>query len=172
MQQEIDNLLGPDEQLTLSHRDLMPMSCAIIQEVMRCRTLVPFGVPHCTSEDVDFRQYRLPKNTLVSGNLWAVHNNPEVWDKPHEFNPYRHLDEDGKFVASPHVIPFGVGLRRCLGERIAKIEIFFFLVSLFRYFNVLPDPTAKKLPEIDKGLQMIVFSPHTYKVVLQKRLPA
>nr|CAB3235522.1 cytochrome P450 2C42-like [Phallusia mammillata] len=170
MQKEIDSVLGPDEPLTLSHRDSMPMSCAIIQEVMRYRTLVQLGVPHTTSKDVDFKQFCMPKNTIVNANLWAVHNNPELWDKPHEFNPHRHLDENGHFVASPYVIPFGIGLRRCLGERIAKTGIFLFLTSLLRYFTLLPDPTAKKLPEIDSGVQLIVYSPFVYKVVLQKRL--
>lgn len=47
----------------------MPYTCAFIHEVMRFRTLLPMGVPHAASEDVNFRQFRFPKDTVVSLNL-------------------------------------------------------------------------------------------------------
>nr|CAB3235591.1 cytochrome P450 2C42-like [Phallusia mammillata] len=171
IQQEIDSVVGSNEQLTLSHRDSMPFSCAIIHEVMRYRTLIQLCVPHATSKEVDLREFHLPKSTMIRANLWAVHNDPALWEEPHIFNPLRFLDESGNFVASPHFIPFGIGLRRCLGERIAKKEIFFFLISLLQHFTLLPDPTAKKLPEIDTGSELLVYSPQKFKVVLRKRQP-
>ena len=45
----------------------------------------------------------------VVQNIYAVHNDPEVWENPEIFKVERHLDSAGKFVKSPYVIPFGVG---------------------------------------------------------------
>jgi len=55
--------------------------------------------------------------------------------------PERYLDEDGatgeqKFSPSPYVLPFGVGRRRCLGESLAKVELYLFTCSILRHFSV------------------------------------
>ena len=63
-------------------------------------------------------------------NFWAAHNDETFWEKPEIFNPDRFLDEEGNFVRSPHVIPFSVEPRHCLGEQLARIEVFIFLMSI------------------------------------------
>ena len=45
------------------------------------------------------------------------------------------------------MIPFWVGPRHCLGEQLARMEIFIFLVSLVQRFKFLPDPNEDKLPD-------------------------
>ena len=102
------------------------------------------------------------------GNFWAVHNDEKLWDKPEVFNPDRFLDDEGKFVRSPHVIPFSVGPRHCLGEQLARMEYFVFLVSLLQRFEFLPDPDAKELPDINDGLSGFVFVPKPYKLVAKE----
>ena len=48
-----------------------------------------------------------------------------IWENPHEFNPERFLNEDGtKVVHKTQVIPFGAGKRMCIGDVLAKHEIF------------------------------------------------
>ena len=66
----------------------------------------------------------------VLPNLWAVHNDPDLWKEPEEFIPERHLDSNGNFVKSNYVIPFSLGPRHSLGEQLARMEVFIFLVSL------------------------------------------
>ena len=102
------------------------------------------------------------------GNFWAVHNDKTIWEKPEIFNPDRFLDEKGNFVRSPHVIPFSVGPRHCLGEHLGRMEVFIFLVSLVRRFELLPDPNASKLPEIEDGSNGFVFIPTPYKFVAKE----
>jgi len=88
-------------------------------------------------------------------NFWAVHNDETLWKNPEIFNPDRFLDEKGNFVRSPHVIPFSVGPRHCLGEMV-------------RRFEFLPDPTANKLPELEHGTNGFVFVPKLYKLVARE----
>jgi len=101
-------------------------------------------------------------------NFWAVHNDETYWEKPEIFNPDRFLDEKGNFVRSSHVIPFSVGPRHCLGEQIARMEFFIFLVSLVQKFEFLPDPNSDKLPDINTGSNGTLFVSNPFKLVARE----
>uniref|UniRef100_H2YB90 Cytochrome P450 2U1 n=1 Tax=Ciona savignyi TaxID=51511 RepID=H2YB90_CIOSA len=168
LREEIMNVIGSSARPSMSHKTDMPYMCAFIQEVFRFRTLVPLNVPHKTTEKVNIKGYTIPKGTAVFTNLWAVHNDPDVWDEPNKFKPERHLDDKGNFVHSNHVIPFSVGPRHCLGEQLARMEVFIFLVSLVQKFEFLPDPDAKDLPDIENGSHGTVFVPLPYKLLAKE----
>ena len=101
-------------------------------------------------------------------NLWAVHNDPNLWKNPEIFNPERFLDEQGNFINSNYVIPFSIGPRYCLGEQLARMEVFIFLVGMVQKFEFLPDPASKTLPTIDDGSLGTVFVPIPYQIVAKE----
>ena len=100
----------------------------------------------------------------VLSNIWAVHNDPTVWKDPDKFIPERFLDEEGKFFNSNNVIPFSIGPRHCLGEQLARMEVFIFLVGMVQKFEFLPDPDINELPSLD-GTLGLGYVPKPYKVV-------
>ena len=105
----------------------------------------------------------------ILANIWGVHNDPAIWESPQEFRPERHLNSSGEFVHSNHVIPFSLGPRRCLGEQLAMMEIFFILVSMVQKFQFLPDPDASELPDIESGTPSILFTPKNFCLVAKER---
>lgn len=86
----------------------------------------------------------------VLPNIWAVHHDPENFDNPSEFKPERFIDEQGKFNKDSKVIPFSIGPRYCLGEQLARMEIFLFLISIVQRFEVRSDPSSP-LPTIHES---------------------
>ena len=82
--------------------------------------------------------------------------------------PERFLDEHGNFVSSTYVVPFSVGPRHCLGEQLARMEIFILLVGMVQKFEFLPDPSDSQLPDIDNGALGNVFIPLPYKIVAKE----
>nr|XP_002125554.2 cytochrome P450 2A13 [Ciona intestinalis] len=168
LHQEITNTTG-EALPSLNHRDDLPLLQAFIQEVYRCMTLVPLGVQHQTTKDVEISGYCIPKDTVVFTNIDAVHHDPNIWKNPSEFNIYRHIDKDGKFIPSKKVIPFGIGCRSCLGEKLARIEIFLFLANIIKRFKVLPDPESQDLPPMDDGITGFGFFPFPFKAVVLPR---
>jgi len=100
--------------------------------------------------------------------LWAVHNDDTRWPQPDIFVPERHLDATGKFVSSPHIIPFSIGGRQCLGEQMAKMEMFMFLVSLVQRFELETDPNEAALPDIESGTNGLSFVPVHFKIVAKE----
>ncbi|CAK8692689.1 unnamed protein product [Clavelina lepadiformis] len=168
IREEIHEVIGSSGTVHMSHKPDMHYTNAFIQELMRYRTLGPLGIFHKTNEEADLNGYTIPKDVMIVPNLWAVHNDPNVWEEPGQFRPERFLDADGKFVASNQVIPFSLGSRRCMGEQLAKTEIFIFLVSMVQKFEFLPDPEADKLPEINDGTNGLAFSPYPYRIVAKE----
>lgn len=107
----------------------------------------------------------IPKGAQVVPLIHAVHMDPNLWDKPEEFNPERFLNHDGTAVVKPaSFIPFGVGRRTCLGIVLAKAELFLFLSSLLHAFHLrLPDGVTE-LPSLD-GLAGATVSPKDFQVL-------
>ena len=97
-----------------------------------------------------------------------MHNNKKLWKNPEVFNPERFLNEKGEFVKSPHVIPFSIGPRFCLGEQLARMEIFIMLVSLIRRFEITPDPIAECLPDIADGFNGVIFVAEPFQLIAKE----
>lgn len=137
--QELDKVVG-DRRPSLDDRPNLPLIQATILEALRVGNLVPLALPHVTIADTSLRGYRVPKGTFIFANTEAVHMNPECWENPTVFDPYRHLDKDGKLVASPsNFFPFGAGRRVCAGESLAKVELFLFVSWLFQRFTFIAE---------------------------------
>uniref|UniRef100_A0A673GDZ2 Cytochrome P450, family 2, subfamily N, polypeptide 13 n=1 Tax=Sinocyclocheilus rhinocerous TaxID=307959 RepID=A0A673GDZ2_9TELE len=80
-------------------------------------------------EEIDDKCF-IPKATLPI--LHSVLFDENEWETPYKFNPGHFLDKEGKFVRRDAFMPFSAGKRVCLGEQLARMELFLFFVSLFR----------------------------------------
>lgn len=124
-----------------------------------------------------FRGYTIPKGTVIFPNLWSVHRDPTLWEDADSFNPSRFLDNEGNLLRKEYFIPFGIGMlffypyikddmyadassplvplmclpgrRVCMGEQLAKMELFLTVTTLlqafkFRHPEGNPPPTVKE----------------------------
>ncbi|XP_039258455.2 cytochrome P450 2B2-like [Styela clava] len=166
---EVFATLGEDGVPSMDHRDKMPYTCAFIQELIRHKILAPLSIFHMNNEEASINGYTIPINTTIVPNIWAVHNDPKYFENPREFRPERFLDRDGKFCKSNHVIPFSIGLRRCMGEPLARMALFVFLTGIIQKLKVLPDP-VKPLPSFDGDVKFIItYEPPQFDVVFERR---
>jgi cytochrome P450 len=92
---------------------------AIVDETLRVRPVVPIVVRMLT-EEFEVDGYRLPPGTRVTPSIYLVNRNPRVYEDPEEFRPERFL-ENGPETFS--WIPFGGGIRRCIGASFAQLEM-------------------------------------------------
>nr|XP_020447513.1 cytochrome P450 2U1 isoform X1 [Monopterus albus] len=167
VQAEIDKVVGGHRVPSLTDRGSLPFTEATIMEVQRLAAVVPLGVPHMASETTEFRGYTIPKGTVVFPNLWSVHRDPTVWDNPDSFNPARFLDDEGKLLKKECFIPFGIGRRVCMGEQLAKMELFLTVTNLLQAFKFrLPEGMP---PPPMLGRFGLTLAPYPYTVCVSTR---
>ncbi len=92
---------------------------AVIKETLRCRPVVPV-VARRLREARSVGGYTLPAGTTLMVSIYLVHHDPETYPEPDRFRPERFLDGIPDAAAW---IPFGGGVRRCLGASFAQLEM-------------------------------------------------
>ncbi|XP_006825011.1 cytochrome P450 1A5-like [Saccoglossus kowalevskii] len=146
VRREIDDVIRDRRLPLLSDKGKLPYCEAVINEVMRIRTVSPFAIPHATTVDTSVGGYTIPKDTWVWCNLWNLHMSEKYWVEPEEFRPERFLNTDGNAISKPDsFMPFSAGRRACMGETLAKNELFLIFTSLFQQYT-FKTPTGGKTP--------------------------
>jgi cytochrome P450 family 135 len=92
---------------------------AVIHETLRTRPVVP-GVVRMLKAPMRIGGYDLPEGTRVVASIYLTNNNPRVYERPKEFRPERFLGSAPDTFAW---IPFGGGIRRCIGASFAMLEM-------------------------------------------------
>lgn len=136
VQSELDNIAGRSRLPCLDDIPFLPYTEATISEVLRKSHVVPLATPHTTTSDTYLGKYFISKGTTVFANLYSCHMDENLWSNPETFDPTRFLDANGKYVKPKEFLPFGVGRRMCLGEVMAKSEVFLFITSLIHVFDL------------------------------------
>ncbi|XP_065145188.1 cytochrome P450 2F2-like isoform X2 [Paramisgurnus dabryanus] len=136
-QQEIDEVLGACEHVTYEDRNAMPYIQAVIHEAQRVGDLAPLSMFHSTTTNTQLHGYSIPKGTIIIPNLSSALRDKSQWKFPDEFNPENFLNEKGEFVKPDAFMPFSVGSRACLGESLARMELFLILVTILREFRLI-----------------------------------
>jgi cytochrome P450 family 135 len=114
---------GSDEYLT-----------ATIQETLRLRPVIAIVLRRLT-EPVEIGGYELPAGVTAVPNVYLVHRDPEIYPEPRAFRPERFLERPpGTYTW----IPFGGGVRRCLGAAFAQFEMAVVLRELVQRREIHP----------------------------------
>ncbi|XP_030290308.1 cytochrome P450 2J2-like isoform X1 [Sparus aurata] len=161
VQAEIDTVIGSSRQPSMTDRDDMPYTNAVIHEIQRVGNIVPLNVARMAGKDITLDKYTIPKGNMILATLNSVLNDESMWETPHTFNPQHFLDQDGKFRKREAFLPFSTGKRVCLGEQLARMELFLFFTSLLQRFSFSAPPGEK--PSLDFQLGFI-RSPQPYRL--------
>ncbi|XP_004620833.3 cytochrome P450 2B11-like [Sorex araneus] len=168
IQKEIEQVIGSDRAPALKDRANMPYTDAVIHEIQRFADLFPIGMPRIVTKNTHIRGYFIPKGTEVLPILSSALNDPHYFGKPETFNPDHFLDANGALKKSDAFMPFSLGKRICLGEGIARQELFLFFTTILQNFNLATNLASEDidLTPVECGIGKI---PPPYKIRFLER---
>lgn len=150
------------------HLQNMPYMKGAIKEAMRLYPVAPF-ITRYLKEDLNLAGYNIPKGKLVVVPTYTTGRKEEYFDEPSQFKPERWVRDKrtGKNqVTDGHAtLPFGTGVRSCIGRRIAEVEIQHFITKLIQNFKF----ELANDEEVDIKLRMITTPDKPIDLIMRRR---
>uniref|UniRef100_A0A7N0VBN2 Cytochrome P450 n=1 Tax=Kalanchoe fedtschenkoi TaxID=63787 RepID=A0A7N0VBN2_KALFE len=145
-----------------SHLPKLHYLNAVLKETHRLHPGLPLLIPRRPSETTDLYGYTIPQGTKIFINVWAIHRDAQLWDRPERFRPERFLDHAAKwdYAGSDfRYLPFGSGRRVCAGLPLAERMQMYTLASFLHCFKW----------DVSKGEEIELSE--TFGIVLKKAVP-
>ncbi|XP_037015059.2 cytochrome P450 2E1 [Artibeus jamaicensis] len=168
LHEEIDRVIGPSRVPAVKDRLEMPYMDAVVHEIQRFINLLPTNLLHEATRDTVFRGYVIPKGTVVIPTLDSLLFDNQEFPDPETFKPEHFLDENGKFKYSDYFKAFSAGKRVCVGEGLARMELFLLFTAILQHFSLksLVAPEDIDLSPIVNGFASV--PPHYTLCVLPR----
>jgi cytochrome P450 family 138 len=118
---------------------------ATIFEVLRVRTVIDVFGRRVSSPNFALGEWRIPDDRTVLVRISDVHENPQIFPHPEQFDPYRFLGAKGvkgPKPAAPAWLAFGGGARRCIGADFTIAEMDIVLRTVLQNFRIQTDAAA------------------------------
>lgn len=138
---------------------------AVVKETLRRRPVIPI-VARRSLVPIELLGYTIPARSVLMVPIYLIHLDPEIYAQPLEFRPERFLDGDPEGGA---YIPFGGGVRRCLGATLGQYEMMTVLRTVLAQATLsLADPADEPVAR-----RRFTFSPGDEgRAVVESALPA
>jgi cytochrome P450 len=181
---ELSRVIGEHRSPTFDDESSLPYIRAMVKEVLRIRPVTTLSSPHYTTVDVTYKEFFIPKNTIVSLSQYTIHYDPARWKDPETVEPSRYLNYPltaGAYAAGADAdgrdhFDFGAGRRICPGMHLAENSLFITLAKILWAFKIQapPGPDGRE-EEVDvsdavyePGMNTL---PKPYKVCFIARSP-
>ncbi|KAM7189090.1 O-methylsterigmatocystin oxidoreductase [Naviculisporaceae sp. PSN 640] len=183
--QKILNTVCGERMPTLDDMDNPDMQYirACVKESLRWMPTGIMGFPHATTHDDEYRGYKIPKGAMVLCNTWTIHQNPERYPNPREFDPMRYISDMtsstesaiSEDVSQRDHFGFGSGRRICPGMHLVDRTMFITIARLlwaFEFRCPLDEHGQEILPDPEDLVRGLVARPREFgvKVVVRQGL--
>lgn len=118
--------------------------------------------------DVELGGYKVPRGTELLIPILAVHHDQSIWgNDAKEFNPARFAEGVARAAKHPVAfIPFGLGVRTCIGQNLALLQAKLALAIILQRFSFRLAPTYQHAPTV----LMLLYPQYGAPIIFQ-RLP-
>uniref|UniRef100_A0A914WG22 Cytochrome P450 n=1 Tax=Plectus sambesii TaxID=2011161 RepID=A0A914WG22_9BILA len=133
---ELDEQCPEQEAIAMADRTKLPYTTAAVNEIQRMANILPVNLLRTASETKTMGPYTYEQGTLVIPQISVALFDPVNFCEPQKFDPSRFLEADGKTLKKVDgMLPFSVGKRQCLGESLARVELFMIFANLMHKFR-------------------------------------
>jgi cytochrome P450 len=140
----IKYISSSSNEITLADTEKMEYMNAFLNEVLRLYS--PIGlVIRTTTQQEEYAGYKIPPRTSMMIPFHLLHRHPKYWDDPDSFKPGRwlHMSQEQAERQQGAFLPFSAGSRRCIGERLAEMEVHLVVAALVKAFRIELAPSLR-----------------------------
>jgi unspecific monooxygenase len=120
----------------------LPYLSAVCNETLRLYPVAILTFPRVVPENTSFHLmgYDIPAGTLLMGCIYLAHQREDIYPQPKQFQPERFLERQ---FSAYEFLPFGGGVRRCIGAALAQMELKLVLATVLSNYQLV---LAEKKP--------------------------
>ena len=117
--------------------------------------------------DVELGGYKIPRGMELLIPILAVHHDPLIWgNDANEFNPARFAEGVARAAKHPVAfIPFGLGVRTCIGQNLAILQAKLALAIILQRFSFTLAPSYQHAPTVLMLLYPQYGAPITFRTL-------
>ncbi|KAK2735176.1 hypothetical protein FQN55_002266 [Onygenales sp. PD_40] len=132
--EELVHVIGSNRPPTFEDIRNLPYIRACVKEILRMNPILSPGIRHYCDADVTYRNYTIPKGTVLLANTAFLHNDPKIFETPLAFMPDRYISNTYK---RDH-FTFSTGRRTCPGSALAENSLLIALSNILWAFEIRP----------------------------------
>ncbi|MCG6135964.1 MAG: cytochrome P450 [Nostoc sp. LLA-1] len=138
--QELDTLGDSPDPMSIFR---LPYLTAVCNETLRIYPVAMLTFPRIVQEPVELLGHSLDTGTILVGSMYLIHQREDLYPEPKQFRPERFLERQ----FSPYeFIPFGGGVRRCVGEALAAFELKLVLATILSSYELALTDNQPEVP--------------------------
>ncbi|UMM33061.1 hypothetical protein L5515_006669 [Caenorhabditis briggsae] len=135
LREELLGVTGGTRGISLTDKPNTPFLNATINEIQRIASILSMNLSRQVKEDTVIDGQPISAGTIVTTQMSMIHTDETVFKNHTEFNPKRFLENNN---LDKSLIPFGIGKRVCLGESLARAELYLITGNLVLDFDFQP----------------------------------
>ncbi len=143
---EVDRVLS-GRLVTFEDLDELDLTRRVLLESMRLYPPIYIGSRRPTV-DIQLGDYRLPAGCMILFCPYALHRDPNLYPDPERFDPDRWLPGAAEARPPCSYLPFGAGLRSCIGEHFAMIEMLTVLSTVLQRWTLDTPASVEVRPKV------------------------
>jgi cytochrome P450 family 110 len=140
----------------------LPYLNAVSSETLRVYPVALLTFPRVARSRVELTGVSLEPGAVVAGCIYLAHRRKDIYPDPEEFKPDRFLE---RHYSPFEFLPFGGGIRRCIGMAFAQFEMKLVLSSILAQFD-LARADVRSVRQTRRGL---VSGPTPFRMIIRKR---
>ncbi|XP_057699447.1 cytochrome P450 27C1 [Corythoichthys intestinalis] len=149
---EVVRTLGPRTVAVAEDIPRLPLIRGLVKETLRLFPVLP-GNGRITQDDLVVGGYYIPKGTQLALCHYSTSLDEDNFPDALDFRPDRWIRKDSSSrVDNFGSIPFGYGIRSCIGKRIAELEMHLVLTRLIQKFHIGTSPLTADVKAKTHGL--------------------
>lgn len=158
------NCISNDDMNVTDYSAWKYLDC-VIKESLRLYPPVPY-ISRKVVRETKVGKLLLAKDTEIAIHIFDIHRDPKHFPDPERFDPDRFIPENTINRHPYAYIPFSAGLRNCIGQRFAMLELKIFIAAIVKHYKIIP---VTKREDLKFKAGLILRTNHDLLVKFEKR---